>query len=570
MPNNTTLEQDETPSMSERGENFADILSQYEQSHTHKPEAGGQGLTGTVVAVSPEHVFIDIGQKTEGVMPAADFKDAAGNVSVQVGDQFPVSIKGRNEEGYFDLSKVRVERPKDWSSLEAAFNEKRAIAGVVSGVVKGGVSVDVGVRAFMPASRSGAKDVPEMEKLVGQEITCRIIKLDVADEDVVVDRRVVREEEEARNREKLFTDLQEGAVMHGTVRSLTEYGAFVDIGGVDGLLHVADIAWGHVNKPADALSVGQELDVKILKVDPAKRRIGLGLKQLQPHPWEQVGEKYKTGDRVRGAVTRVTDFGAFVELEPGVEGLIHLSEMSWSKKSRKPSDVVKPGDAVEAVVLHVSTGERRISLGLRQALGDPWADAQQKYPVGGVVEGPVVSLTKFGAFVQIAEGVEGMIHVGDISAEKRINHPQEVLRAGQTVRAQILEVDTERRRIRLGMKQLQPTSIDEYIAEHKEGDVVTGRIADVSGGRARVELGEGIQVPCKVAGAEAGVAEEQTGQSGADVSSLSSMLSAKWKGGAGSGPRASKREPARAGQIRSFRIVKLDAGAKKIEIELAG
>src|ERR1017187_6149016 len=558
MPNNTTLEQDETPSMSERGENFADILSQYEQSHTHKPEAGGQGLTGTVIAVSPEQVFIDIGQKIEGVMPVADFRDPDGKVSVRVGDQFPVSIKGR------------VERPKDWSSLEAAFNEKRSIAGVVSGVVKGGLSVDVGVRAFMPASRSGAKVVPEMEKLVGQEITCRIIKLDVADEDVVVDRRVVLEEEEARARQKLFTDLQEGAVMHGTVRSLTEYGAFVDIGGVDGLLHVADISWGHVNKPADVLSVGQELGVKILKVDPAKRRIALGLKQLQPHPWEQIGEKFKTGDRVRGKVTRVTDFGAFVELEPGVEGLIHLSEMSWSKKARKPSDVVKPGDSVEAAVLHVNPGERRISLGLKQALGDPWADAQQKYPVGGAIEGPVVSLTKFGAFVEVAEGVEGMIHVGDITAEKRINHPQDVLRAGQTVRAQILEVDTERRRIRLGMKQLQPTSIDEYIAEHKEGDVVTGRIADVSGGRAKVELGEGIQVPCKVAGAEAGPAEEQTVQSGADVTSLSSMLSAKWKGGTGSGPRAGKREPARAGQIRSFRIVKLDPGAKKIEIEIAG
>jgi small subunit ribosomal protein S1 len=408
-----------------------------------------------------------------------------------------------------------------------------------------------------------------MEKLVGQEITCRIIKLDVADDDVVVDRRVVLEEEEARNRAKLFTDLQEGAVMHGTVRSLTDYGAFVDIGGVDGLLHVADIAWGHVDKPADALAVGQEVDVKILKVDPAKRRIALGLKQLQPHPWEQVGEKYKTADRVRGTVTRVTDFGAFVELEPGVEGLIHLSEMSWSKKARKPSDVVKPGDSVEAVVLHVSPGERRISLGLKQALGDPWADAQQKYPVGGVVEGAVVSLTKFGAFVQIAEGVEGMIHVGDITAEKRINHPQDVLRVGQTVRAQILELDGERRRLKLGMKQLQPTSIDEYIAEHKEGDVVTGRIAEVSGGRAKVELGEGIQVPCKAAGAETGPAEEQAAQSGADVTSLSSMLSAKWKGGAGSGPRASKREPARAGQIRSFRIVKLDVGAKKIEIELA-
>ena len=570
MPNNTTLEQDDAPTMPEHGENFADILSQYEHSHTHKPEAGGQGFTGTVVAVSPEQVFVDIGHKIEGVMPVAEFKDASGTVSVRVGDQFPVSIKGRNEEGYYDLSKVRVERPKDWTSLEAAFGEKRSIAGVVSGVVKGGLSVDVGVRAFMPASRSGAKDVPEMEKLVGQEITCRIIKLDVADEDVVVDRRAVLEEEEAVARQKLFTDLQEGAVMHGTVRSLTEYGAFVDIGGVDGLLHVADISWGHINKPADVLSVGQELDVKILKVDPAKRRIGLGLKQLQPHPWEQVGEKFKTGDRVRGTVTRVTDFGAFVELEPGVEGLIHLSEMSWAKKARKPSDVVKPGDSVEAVVLHVSPGERRISLGLKQALGDPWADAQQKYPVGGVIEGPVVSLTKFGAFVQIAEGVEGMIHVGDITAEKRINHPQDVLRAGQTVRAQILEVDTERRRIRLGMKQLQPTSIDEYIAEHKEGDVVTGRIADVSGGRAKVELGEGIQVPCKVAGAEAGQAEEKAAQSQTDVSSLSSMLSAKWKGGAGSGQRAGKREPARAGQIRSFRIVKMDAGGKKIEIELAG
>jgi small subunit ribosomal protein S1 len=570
MPNNTTLEQDETPSMPEHGENFADILSQYEHSHTHKPEAGGQGFTGTVVAVSAEQVFLDIGQKIEGVMPVAEFKDASGTVSVRVGDRFPVSIKGRNEEGYYDLSKVRVERPKDWTSLEAAFGEKRTIAGVVSGVVKGGLSVDVGVRAFMPASRSGAKDVPEMEKLVGQEITCRIIKLDVADEDVVVDRRAVLEEEEAAARQKLFTGLQEGAVMHGTVRSLTDYGAFVDIGGVDGLLHVADISWGHINKPADVLSVGQELDVKILKVDPGKRRIGLGLKQLQPHPWEQVGEKFKTGDRVRGTVTRVTDFGAFVELEPGVEGLIHLSEMSWSKKARKPSDVVKPGDSVEAVVLHVSPGERRISLGLKQALGDPWADAQQKYPVGGVIEGPVVSLTKFGAFVQIAEGVEGMIHVGDITAEKRINHPQDVLHAGQTVRAQILEVDTERRRIRLGMKQLQPTSIDEYIAEHKEGDVVTGRIADVSGGRAKVELGEGIQVPCKVAGAETGQAEEKAVQSQTDVSSLSSMLSAKWKGGAGSGQRAGKREPARAGQIRSFRIVKMDAGGKKIEIELAG
>src|SRR5580692_3743242 len=480
MPNNIMLEQDETPTMPERGENFADILSQYEQSHTHRPKAGGEGLTGTVVAVSAEQVFIDIGQKIEGVMPVDAFKDASGKVDVRVGDQFAVSIKGRNDEGYYDLSKVRVERPKDWSSLEAVYNEKRTIAGVVSGVVKGGLSVDVGVRAFMPASRSGAKDVPEMEKLVGQEITCRIIKLDVADEDVVVDRRAVLEEEEALARQKLFMDLHEGATMHGIVRSLADYGAFVDIGGVDGLLHVADISWGRVNKPADVLSVGQEVDVQILKVDPAKRRISLGMKQLQPHPWEQVGEKYKAGERVRGTVTRVADFGAFVEVEPGVEGLIHLSEMSWSKKVRKPSDVVKPGDSVEVVILHASPADRRISLGLKQALGDPWADIQKNFPVGGVIEGPIVTLTKFGAFVQLAEGVEGMI-----------------------------------------------------------------------------EVGEGIQVSCKVAGAETGQGETQAAESRSDVGSLSSMLSAKWKGGGAGGPRVEKREPARAGQIRSFRIVKL-------------
>jgi small subunit ribosomal protein S1 len=407
-----------------------------------------------------------------------------------------------------------------------------------------------------------------MEKLVGQDISCRIIKLDVADEDVVVDRRAVLEEEEARARQQLFAGLKEGTVIHGVVRSLMDYGAFVDIGGVDGLMHVGDISWSRVNKPADVLTVGQEVDVQILKIDLAKRRISLGMKQLQPHPWEQVGEKYKTGERAHGTVTRVTDFGAFVELEPGVEGLVHLSEMSWSKKVRKPADVVKPGDTVEVVVLGVSPTERRISLGLKQALGDPWADARQKYPSGGVIEGPVVSLTKFGAFVQLSEGVEGMIHVGDITAEKRINHPQDVLKTGQTVRAQILEVDPERRRIRLGMKQLQPTSIDEYIAEHKEGDVVSGRIADLSGGRAKVELGEGIQVPCKVAGAEA-APEQQADASQTDLNSLSSMLAARWKGGTASGQRVNKREPARAGQIRSFRIVKLDPGAKRIEIELA-
>ena len=263
--------------------------------------------------------------------------------------------------------------------------------------------------------------------------------------------------------------------MQGTVRSLLDYGAFIDIGGVDGMLHVADISHGRVNKPADVLTVGQQLDVKILKVDPAKKRISLGLKQLQADPWTTAAEKYHVGDRVKGTVARVTDFGAFVELEPGLDGLIHLSEMSWSKKVRKPADMVKPGDTVEVVMLGVNPADKRISLGLKQALGDPWDEVEKKYPVGSVVEGPITQLKQFGAFVQVTEDVEGMIHVGDIVHEKRINHPQDELKVGQVVRAQVLENDREKRRLRLGLKQLQPTSVDEYIAEHKEGDAVTGR-----------------------------------------------------------------------------------------------
>ncbi len=571
MPNPSTVDRDrdagsdpQTPN-NEPAESFGAILSEYEQTHSHRPEEGAPGLEGTVIAVSDDSVFVDIGFKIEGIIPLAEFQ-AAGE-TVKKGDQFPVSIKGRGPEGYYELSRIKVERPKDWISLEKAFADKAAIAGTVTAVIKGGLSVDVGVRAFMPASRSGAKDTAEMEKLIGQEIRCRIIKLDVADEDVVVDRRVVVEEEERATRDRRFTEIKEGETVTGPVRSLTDYGAFVDIGGIDALLHVADISWGRINKPSDVLSIGQQVEARVLKVDPSKRRISLGLKQLQPHPWEQAGERYKTGERVTGTVTRVTDFGAFVELEKGVEGLIHLSEMSWSRKVRKPSDVVKPGDTVEVVVLGVNQADRRISLGLKQALGDPWAEAPRKFAVGTVVEAPVTSITKFGAFVQLDEGVEGMIHVGDISAEKRINHPQDVVKVGQVVKAQVLELDIERRRLRLGMRQLVPTSLDEYIAEHKAGDIVTGRMTEVSGGRGRVELGEGIHGSCRIS---AVTAPEQTGASAskADLSSLSSMLQAKWKGGS-QGGGSSHPEPARAGQIRSFRIASLDPAAKKIELELA-
>src|SRR5579859_394908 len=557
----------------EQKSSFGDILTQFEQAHASPAKSHGDSRDGSVIAVTADSVFVDIGMKIEGIGPAAEFRDKNGTVAIQPGDKLRVAITGRNDEGYYLLSKLKVRRPKDWAGLEKAFQEKRAIAGVVSAVVKGGLSVDVGVRAFMPASRSGAKDAAEMEKLVGQEITCKIIKVDVADEDVVVDRRAILEEEEARNREQRMADLKEGTTVQGTVRTLTDFGAFVDIGGVDGLLHVTDMSWGRVNKPSDLLKPGDQVDVQILKIEQGTgkrgRRISLGMKQLQADPWTLVAEQYKTGERVRGTVTRVTDFGAFVELQPGIEGLIHVSELSWSKKVRKASDVVKPGDAVEAVVLGVNAADRRISLGLKQALGDPWAQAEKRFPVGTVVEGPITSLTKFGAFVQLDEALEGMIHVGDISAEKRINHPQDVLKTGQAVRAAVLEVDREKRRIRLGLKQLQPTSIDEYIAEHKAGDLVSGRVANIARGKATVELGEGIQASCNIEAAEANVAAAGAEPAKADLSALSSMLAAKWKHSEAGGSVSGKREPARAGQIRSFRIVRLDPAQKKIELELA-
>jgi small subunit ribosomal protein S1 len=544
-------------------ESFKDALSQFEKSHSPKRAEGGQGREGTVITVNAEAVVLDIGFKTEGLLPITELKSGE---TVKPGDKLQVTIKGRDPEGYYELTRGKVARPTDWAALERAFAEKTTIIGTVTGVVKGGLSVDVGVRAFMPASRSGARDAAEMEKLVEQEIRCRIIKLDAADEDVVVDRRAVAEEDERATKDRRYSEVREGDTVNGTVRSLTDYGAFVDIGGVDALLHVAEISWSRVNKPADVLAPGQEIEVRVLKVDPAQHRISVGLKQLQPQPWDAVPEKCKAGDRIRGVVTRVVEFGAFVELEPGIEGLIHISEMSWAKKLRRADDIVKPGESVEAIILGVNAAERRISLGLKQTLGDPWAEVPQKFAVGSQIEGPVVSITKFGAFVQLAEGVEGMIHVSDMSAEKRINHPQDMLKVGQSVRAQVLEVDLEKRRLRLGMKQLVPTSIEEYIAEHKAGDTVTGRVVDVSGENMRVELGEGLQATCRNA-AQALSKAEAPAQSKADLSSLSSMLQARWKGSTGAA--APKPEAVRAGQVRSFRITKLDPTARKIELELA-
>jgi small subunit ribosomal protein S1 len=540
---------------------FADILLQFEQEH-NSPR--GQALQGVVIAISDESVFVDVGRKTEGVLPVVDFRAPDGTVTIQKGDKVLVTLGGTNSEGLYVLSTIRVERPKDWSALEAAFAGKLAIQGTVNELVKGGFRVDVGVPAFMPASRSGTRDQAEMEQLIGQQIQCKVIKLDTAEEDVVVDRRCILEEEEKAAKREAFAALQEGTILKGKVRNLTDFGAFIDLGGIDGLLHVGDISWNRIGKPSDVLKTGEEVEVKILKINAGTHKVSLGMKQLTPEPWALAAEKFTQGDRVRGKVSRVADFGAFVELEPGVDGLIHVSEMSWSKKQIKPSEIVKPGDVVEVVVLSVNAADKRIALGLKQAVGDPWVEAEKNFAVGTIVEAPVTSLQSFGAFIELAEGIEGMIHIGDISREKRLTHPSEILKVGQKVKAQVLEMERGKRRIRLGMKQLEPTSSDEYIAEHKAGDVVSGRMVDVSGNRAKVELGDGVYCWCAIRREEKKAAAEE--RTAGDLSSLTAMLSQRWKSGGSKG--SSGGEALRAGQICSFRIVSLDAAAKKIEIEL--
>jgi len=556
----------ETQLTPEVNESFAEAFSEYEKSHARKADGAAKAREGTVVAVTADSVLVDIGFKSEGIFLLTEFQN--DREPPKPGDKLLVSVKGRNPEGYYELTRGKVERPADWDALEKAFNEKTTIVGTVTGVVKGGLSVDVGVRAFMPASRSGTREAAEMEKLVGQEIRCRITKLDVTEEDVVVDRRIISEEEESATKQRRFSELKEGDLVRGTVRSLADYGAFVDIGGVDGLLHVGEISWQRINKPSDVLTVGDQVEARVLKIDPDKRRISLSMKQLQAHPWDVVPEKYIVGERVRGTVTRIMDFGAFVELEPGIEGLIHISEMSWAKRLRTAGDVVKPGETVEAVILAVKTDERRISLGLKQALGDPWAEVAKRIAPGSVVEGPVTNITKFGAFVQTAEGVEGMIHISEISAEKRINHPQDVLRVGQVVKAQVLAVDFEKRLMRLSRKQLVPSGLDEYIAEHQAGDIVTGRLIEVMDEQARVELGEGVTADCRMdKQKDAAKSAPAPTSAKADLSSLGSMLQARWKSGA---PASEvKPENARSGEIRKFRIAKIDKDAKKIELELA-
>jgi small subunit ribosomal protein S1 len=515
-----------------------------------------------VVGIAGDFVLIDHGAKSEGVMPSADLRDAEGNLTVKVGDTFDVAITGFNSEGMATLSRVTGPRPRDWDDLKIAFENKDAIAGRVTAMVKGGFSVDVGARAFLPASRSGVRDAAEMEKLVGQEIRCRIIKLDVDDEDVVIDRRSVLEEEADQIRRNVIETLEEGAVVRGTVRSLATYGAFIDIGGVDGLLHVGDIAWSRVTDPSTELAVGDVLDLKVLKVDKEAGKISLGLKQMSADPWQQAVATLHPGDRVTGEVTRLTDFGAFVEILPGVEGLIHVSEMSWTRRIQRASDVLKKGERVEAVVLKIDAEAGRLSLGLKQVLGNPWDTIKDRFPVGKIVEGKVTRLAKFGAFVELEEGIDGLVHISELTNEKRVQNPGDVVKVGQQVRAIVLSADSESKRLKLSMKQLEATASDQFAQEVAVGDQVTGRVLQVRGNVIRVQLGEGVEGVCLLPAAETAEGRAPSG------TSLAEQLAAAWKGGAKAVSRTDV-EPYHEGELRSFKIKAIDPAAKKIELSPA-
>ncbi len=478
----------------EEHEEYEDLLDDY--SH-FAPPAEGEVLQGRVLKVTAKEVIVDFGYKSEGLVPIEQFVDAAGVVTVKAGDVVDVMVDhGERLEGYVLLSHHKAARLRVWDNLEAAFNDQLIISGHVLGRVKGGLSVDVGIKAFMPGSQADPRPLHNLDGLIGQDIPVKIIKLNRRRGNVVVSRKLAIEQEVTERKNVTLEHLEEGAVVTGTVKNLTEYGAFVDLGGIDGLLHVTDMSYGRVSHPSEVVHVGDEITVKVLKFDKAKERVSLGIKQLEPDPWDTVAERYQVNTRVIGRVVNVTDYGAFVELEPGVEGLIHITEMTWSRRMKHPSKVVKPNDQVEAVILDVHPKERRISLGLKQLEPNPWTTIESRYSVGSVVEGRVRNMTDFGAFVEIEEGIDGLVHVSDLSWTKRVKHPSEVLKKGQLVQAVILNIDASQHRLSLGIKQLQPDAWETYFQNHQVGDIVHGRICRLSGFGAFVELAEGVEGLC--------------------------------------------------------------------------
>jgi small subunit ribosomal protein S1 len=478
-------------------DDFASALENF-TNESEELESDDHVLKGTVIKLTSTHVVVDIGAKSEGMVPIAEVMDHDGKPKVQAGDEIHVvRDKGQTEEGYIKLSFQKAQKLRAWDEIEKAYTDNQPIKATVMERTKGGVTVDIlGANAFLPGSQIDLRPVRNLDAMKGQSFDVAIVKLNKKRGNVVVSRKQLLEQEQTEKRSQLLGHLEEGTILTGVVKNLTEYGAFVDLGGIDGLLHITDMSWGRLTHPRDLVNVGDQIQVKVLKFDNDKQRVSLGFKQLTPDPWLDAEHRYPVGAHVNGRVISVTDYGAFVELEQGIEGLVHVSEMTWSKRAKHPSKLVGVNDQVECVVLSVSPTERRISLGMRQLAANPWDSLIEKYPVGATVEGRVRNLTDFGAFIEIEEGIDGLVHVSNLSWTKRVKHPSEVLKKGDRVKAIVLAIDSEKRRLSLGVKQLQPDVWESFFAQHRVGDIVHGKVLRVAAFGAFVEISEGIEGLC--------------------------------------------------------------------------
>jgi small subunit ribosomal protein S1 len=478
-------------------DDFASALESF-TTESEELESDDHVLKGTVIKLTSTHVVVDIGAKSEGMVPIAEVMDHDGKPKFQAGDEIHVvRDKGQTEEGYINLSFQKAQKLRAWDEIEKAYTDNQPIKATVMERTKGGVTVDIlGANAFLPGSQIDLRPVRNLDAMKGQTFDVAIVKLNKKRGNVVVSRKQLLEQEQTEKRSQLLGHLEEGTILTGVVKNLTEYGAFVDLGGIDGLLHITDMSWGRLTHPRDLVNVGDQIQVKVLKFDNDKQRVSLGFKQLTPDPWLDAEHRYPVGAHVTGRVISVTDYGAFVELEQGIEGLVHVSEMTWSKRAKHPSKLVGVNDQVECVVLNVNPTERRISLGMRQLAANPWDSLIEKYPVGATVEGRVRNLTDFGAFIEIEEGIDGLVHVSNLSWTKRVKHPSEVLKKGDRVKAIVLAIDSEKRRLSLGVKQLQPDVWESFFAQHRVGDIVHGKVLRVAAFGAFVEISEGIEGLC--------------------------------------------------------------------------
>jgi len=487
---------------------FSSALAAFEREQAAEAAAieayGDKVVTGKVVELREKFLVVDVGLKSEGLVPLEQVLDHTGAVKFQPGDEIDVVIEREEPEGGYLVSYERAQRLRVWDTIEKAANDKTPVRGTVVSRVKGGLTVDIGIKAFLPGSQLEIRPVRNLDAYLGQPIDVRVIKLNKKRGNVVVSRKEILEEEQNSKRSATMEHLEEGGILTGTVKNLTDYGAFVDLGGIDGLLHITDMSWGRLTHPRDLVNVGDEIQVKVLKFDKEKQRVSLGFKQLTPDPWLDASERYPVGAKVHGRVLSVTDYGAFVELEQGIEGLVHLSEMTWSKRLKHPSKLVKPGDEVDTVVLSVNPADRRISLGMKQLLENPWENLTDKYPQGTIVEGRVRNLTDFGAFVEIEDGIDGLVHVSNLSWTKRVKHPSEVVKKGEKVKAVVLGVEPQNRRLSLGIKQMQPDVWESFFATHRVGDVVHGKILRTAQFGAFVEIAEGVEGLCHISEAGEG------------------------------------------------------------------